>query len=193
MILKVCDCACFFSEYFRQSRHLTLSESESGMIKKAFTWTLFCACLLLPAVVQAFGIVSGSVSFKPPDRSILPAGYVRILLTRTPAKIPELPDLNKLNTQERMETIRNLHMNFFLSVRQNMSDPEFLVQSGLSTPEGAFQFSDVPAGKFYLVVTFPAMVRDYKLAWQVPVKVHANETCQVVLNNENLLLPTYSR
>jgi len=144
-------------------------------------------------MVQAFGIVSGSLSFKPPNSPILPAGWVRILLARTPAQIPDLPDLKKLNAQQRMETIRNLHMNFFLSVRQNMSDPTFIVQSGLSTPEGAFAFPDVPAGNYYLIVTFPAMVKDYKVAWQVPVSVKDNETSLVVLNNDNLLLPTYSR
>jgi len=163
------------------------------MIKKIFIGALFCACLFLPTLVQASGIVSGNVSFKPPNSDILPAGWVRILLARAPARIPDLPDLKKLNAQQRMETIRNLHMSFFLSVRQNMSDPNFIVQSGLSTPEGAFAFPDVAAGQYFLIVTFPAMVRDYKVAWQVPVKVYDNEICQVVLNNDNLLLPTYSR
>jgi hypothetical protein len=37
------------------------------------------------------------------------------------------------------------------------------------------------------------MIRDYKVAWQIPVAVKDNETVRIELNNENLVIPTYSR
>jgi hypothetical protein len=63
----------------------------------------------------------------------------------------------------------------------------------LTTPDGTFQFSDISPGAYYILVTFPAMIRDYKVAWQIPVAVKDNETVRIELNNENLVIPTYSR
>jgi len=56
-----------------------------------------------------------------------------------------------------------------------------------------FQFPGVSPGTYYLLVTFPAMVKDHKVAWQVPVTIMDDQITQIDLNHENLLMPTYTR
>jgi hypothetical protein len=159
-------------------------------------WTLYvllAACLLLTPSAHAGGIVGGTVSLTMPDGMVRWGDWIRILLVRSQVEVPPLSGIEKMDLFRRMETIRNLHMTFFITVRKKMSDPAFVVQSTLTTPEGVFQFTDVPPGTYYLLVTFPAMVKDRKVAWQVPVTVVDDQTTRVELNDENLLMPTYTR
>ncbi len=160
-------------------------------------WLFISICLvpflLLSSPAHASGIISGTVSLTMPDGRIRSAEWLRILLVRSPVEVPDLSGIEKMNPYHRMETIRNLHMTFFIAVRDKMSDPAFVVQSALTTPEGVFQFPGVSPGIYYLLVTFPAMVKDHKVAWQIPVTVVDEQTTRVELNDKNLLMPTYTR
>ena len=149
--------------------------------------------LLLSSQAHASGIISGTISLTMPDGQIRSAEWLRILLVRSHVEVPGLSGIEKMNLYQRMETIRNLHMTFFIAVRKKMSDPAFVVQSTLTTPEGVFQFPGVSPGTYYLLITFPAMIKDHKVAWQVPVTVIDDQTTRVKLNDGNLLMPTYSR
>jgi len=162
-------------------------------MKKWFISICVVPFLLIGSLAHASGIISGTISLTMPDGQIRSAGWMRILLVRSPVKVPDLSGVEKMNAYQRMETIRNLHMTFFISVREKMSDPGFVVQSALTTPEGLFQFPGVSPGTYYLLVTFPAMVKDHKVAWQVPVTVVDDQTTRVELNDKNLLMPTYTR
>lgn len=160
-------------------------------------WLFISICLapllMLSPLAHASGIISGTISLTMPDGQIRSAGWIRILLVRSPVAVPALSGIEKKNPYQRMETIRSLHMTFFIAVRQKMSDPAFVVQSTLTTPEGIFQFPGVSSGTYYLLVTFPSMVKDHKVAWQVPVNVIDDQTTRVELNDHNLLIPTYTR
>ena len=163
------------------------------MKKVCFIWIYLLPCLFMAPLVHASGIINGTISLTMPDGQIRSAAWLRILLVRSPVAVPALSDMEGQNPYQRMETIRNMHMTFFIAARAKMSDPAFIVQSVLTTPEGLFQFPGVPAGTYYLLVTFPAMVKDHKVAWQLPVTVTDEHATQVELNSENLLMPTYSR
>ena len=162
-------------------------------MKKWFISICLVPFLLIGSLAHASGIISGTISLTMPDGQVRAAEWLRILLVRSPVTVPDLSGLEKMNPYQRMETIRNLHMTFFISVREKMSDPEFVVQSALTTPEGLFQFPGVSSGTYYLLVTFPAMVKDHKVAWQIPVTVVDDQTTRVELNDMNLLMPTYTR
>jgi len=149
--------------------------------------------LLIGPMTYASGIINGTISLTMPDGETRSAEWLRVLLVRSPVAVPDLSGIEKQNPYQRMETIRDLHMTFFIAARKKMSDPAFIVQSVLTTPEGLFQFPGVPPGTYYLLVTFPAMVKDHKVAWQIPVTVVNDQTTQVELNSQNLLMPTYSR
>lgn len=163
------------------------------MRKKLFISICTAALLMLSSPAHASGIISGTISLTMPDGQMRSAEWIRVLLVRSPVEIPALSGTEKMNPYQRMETIRNLHMTFFIAVREKMSDPKFVVQSALTTPEGVFQFPGVSPGTYYLIVTFPAMVKDHKVAWQVPASVVDGQTTRVELNDSNLLMPTYSR
>ena len=163
------------------------------MRKKLFISICTAALLMLSPPAHASGIISGTISLTMPDGRMRSAEWIRVLLVRSPVEIPALSGTEKMNPYQRMETIRNLHMTFFIAVREKMSDPKFVVQSALTTPEGVFQFPGVSPGTYYLIVTFPAMVKDHKVAWQVPAGVVDGQTTRVELNDSNLLMPTYTR
>jgi hypothetical protein len=158
-----------------------------------FVLILFLLPVLPVSAAYAQGNINGLARLSLKDGNIACADWVRVLLVRSEAEVPECPDLNHMGKFERMETLRNLHMIFFVNVREKMSDPDYVVRSTLTTPDGTFQFSDISPGAYYILVTFPAMIRDYKVAWQIPVAVKDNETVRIELNNENLVIPTYSR
>jgi hypothetical protein len=160
-------------------------------------WLFISICLvpflLISSLAHASGIISGTISLTMPDGQIRSAEWLRILLVRSQVEVPDLSGVEKMNPYQRMETIRNLHMTFFIAAREKMSDPGFVVQSALTTQEGFFQFPGVSPGTYYLLVTFPAMVKDHKVAWQIPVTVIDDQTTRVELNDKNLLMPTYTR
>jgi hypothetical protein len=165
----------------------------SLMKKRLFISICLVPFLLLSSLAHASGIINGTISLTMPDGQVRSGEWIRILLVRSHVEVPDLSGTEKMNPYQRMETIRNLHMKFFIAVREKMSDPAFVVQSNLTTPEGVFQFPGVSPGTYYLLVTFPAMVIDHKVAWQVPVTVVDDQTTRVELNDKNLLMPTYTR
>ena len=153
----------------------------------------FSITFLFAPLAKAQGNIEGVAKLTLADGKTVHADRLRILLVRSEAAVPFVTDLEHLDKFKRMETIRNLHMIFFLNVKDKMSEPGYVIQSTLTTQEGTFFFFDVPAGSYFILITFPAMIQDYKVAWQVPVTVKANQTARIELNNENMVLPTYSR
>ena len=121
------------------------------------------------------------------------ANRVRVLLTTAPVAVPSQPDMSAMNTYQRMESIRALHMNFFIKVREQMAHPNYLVDSTLTDQEGIFRFSTVPTGTYYIVIAFPAMIESYKVAWQISVNVKQADVVNIVLNRANMAIPTYIR
>jgi hypothetical protein len=163
------------------------------MKKWLFISVYLMSCLLFCTPVHASGIISGTISLTMPDGQIRSADWLRVLLVQSPVEVPDLSQIDKANPYQRMEAIRDLHMTFFIAARKKMADPAFVVQSALTTPEGVFQFPGVSPGTYYLLITFPAMVKDHKVAWQVPIMVVDDQTTHVELNDGNLLMPTYTR
>jgi len=152
-----------------------------------------CLILALCPMTHASGIIKGTISLTMSDGQTRYADWLRILLVRSQVDVPDLSTIEKPNSYQRMEAIRDLHMTFFIAARKKMADPAFVVQSALTTPEGLFQFPGVPPGAYFLLVTFPAMVKDHKVAWQVPVTIMDDQITRIDLNHENLLMPTYTR
>lgn len=141
----------------------------------------------------AGGNIKGIAELALEDGSLASSEQIRVLLVMSNTDAPDVSDLDKMNKFKRMEYIRELHMTFFINVRKKMTHPDFVFDSTLTKSEGTFQFSNIPSGAYYILVTFPAMIEDFKVAWQVPAVVIDGETTFVKLNNKNLLIPTYSR
>jgi hypothetical protein len=154
---------------------------------------LFAVSFFLAPPAHAQGQISGIAQLTIEDGRTLYADWLRVLLVRSEVEMPACPDLEPMGKFERIAALRNLHMRFFVNVRDKMADPDYVIRSTLTTPDGTFQFSAIPPGMYFILVTFPAMIQAYKVAWQIPVTVKDHETAHVELNQNNLLVPTYSR
>ena len=72
-------------------------------------------------------------------------------------------------------------------------DPDYLIDQTVTSETGNFAFLDAPAGTFYILIKFPAMIDGYKVAWQEPVTVDPQRIRFVTLKEENLVLPKSRR
>jgi hypothetical protein len=161
---------------------------------RLFIMLILVACIFfLAPPARAQGQIDGIAHLTLPNGKTVNADWLRVLLVRTQAEVPAFPNLAAMEPFEQMEAVRNLHMQFFINVRQKMSDPDYIIRSTLTTPDGTFRFADIPPGPYFILVTFPAMIQDYKVAWQVPVTARDHQAVFIELNQDNLAVPTYSR
>jgi hypothetical protein len=119
--------------------------------------------------------------------------WIRVLLVSEKVELPDAGDLSALNRQERIDRIIHLHLDFFKNVQGRLNDPGYLIADTLTTPDGGFKFYGIVPGQYYLVVTFPSMIKGYKVAWQVAVRVTEGQILPIELNNDNMAVPTYVR
>ncbi|WP_419659265.1 carboxypeptidase-like regulatory domain-containing protein [Desulfosarcina variabilis] len=119
--------------------------------------------------------------------------YISVFLTRKAIAVPRDPALNSMERHRRLDRINQMHMDFFKTFSQYRGRPDYLIAHAESSDTGNFAFLDVPAGDYYVVVTFPAMIGGYKVAWQQPVTIKPGRPAYVSLNDDNLALPTDRR
>ena len=139
------------------------------------------------------GNIRGSLGLETKDGKVVHGDWIRVLLVTKKCKYKKNKEIFGMDKHKRMESIMNAHIDFFKKIREKMENPAYVVASTLTTSDGTFGFADVKAGKYYVVVTFPATINGCKVAWQVPAIVYTGKTTYVRLKNSNLALPTYSR
>lgn len=158
--------------------------------------TLVLAILLIvfgaPASAHAqAGTITGRVSLTTPKGEVVYGDWVRVYLTSEPAEVPAV-DLNSaMKPWERRDRLNSVHMDFFVNFRDKQNDAGYAVDDKLCRPDGTFTFSGLPAGRYYVVVTFPSMIAGFKCAWQAEVDLVEGKSVHVELNAENLALPSY--
>ena len=165
-------------------------------MKKLLWICIFMIGIMFIPVTLSFaqgGSIRGNLGLKTKDGKLVYGDWVRVLLVTENFKVEKPKEIIDVGRQKRMESIMDAHINFFKKVREKMENPGYVAASTLTTSDGAFRFSAVNPGIYYLVVTFPAAINGYKVAWQVPVKVRDGKTTYIELRNKNLALPTYSR
>jgi len=137
------------------------------------------------------GSVTGRVSFAREDGKITYGDWVRVFLTTQPIDVPAV-DLASIDIPlERQSRINSAHMEFYINFRQMQDKPGYVVSDKLTRPEGTFAFYRIPAGQYYIVITFPTMIAGSKCAWQAAVVVEEGQTVRVELNNDNLAIPAF--
>ncbi len=139
------------------------------------------------------GSIRGSLGLETKDGKVIHGDWIRVLLVTEKFEVKKDTTISGMDKHKRMESIMDSHIDFFKKVREEMENPGYVAASTLTNPDGTFRFADVKAGKYYIVVTFPATINGCKVAWQVPAAVRAGKTIHIKLRNNNLALPTYSR
>lgn len=163
-------------------------------------WILCCLVamvigLLGPADAGDLSVIEGTISLQTPQGKTVPGDWIRLLLVREPITLPVFENFDPVQKQDPEVRLRILtaHMEFFKAVRVRQADLEYLVGATLSTNTGTFKFVAVDPGDYYVVVTFPSFISDYKVAWQMPVTAEPGETVHIRLDQDNMALPSYRR
>jgi hypothetical protein len=118
---------------------------------------------------------------------------VSVFLTTRQIPVPRCPELDSLERHRRLDRINQMHLDYYKQFAAHRNTPGFLIAHTESSDTGNFAFLDVPPGDYYVVVTFPAMINGYKVAWQQAVTVTAGRLRYIVLSDHNLVLPTDKR
>ncbi|BBO69563.1 hypothetical protein DSCA_34930 [Desulfosarcina alkanivorans] len=119
--------------------------------------------------------------------------YLSVFLTSKKISVPRFAGLDALERHRRLDRINQMHLNFYKQFAEHRNQPGYLVAHTESSDTGNFAFLNVPPGDYYVVVTFPAMIGGYKVAWQEPVSVRAGRPGHITLCSRNLALPTDRR
>ena len=153
---------------------------------------IFLMLLAGPSVSHALeGTITGQVSLTNQEGEVVYGDWVRVFLTSEPIAIPAVDLASTRVPWERQSRINTGHMDFFVNFRQKLSAPGYVVEDRLTRPDGTFTFNRIPAGRYYIVITFPTMIAGYKCAWQTAVDVVGGQSLSVALNNDNLVIPAY--
>jgi len=165
-------------------------------MKKPLWICIFMIGIMFIPVTLSFAqgeSIRGNLGLKTKDGKLVFGDWVRVLLVTENFTVKKPEKIYDVGKQKRMESIIDAHINFFKKVREKMENPGYVAASTLTTSDGAFRFTNIKDGRYYIVVTFPAAINGYKVAWQVSVKVRDGKTTYIELRNNNLALPTYSR
>lgn len=153
--------------------------------------TLTIVLLSLSSAHAQEGHITGRVSLMTPKGEIIYGDWVRVFLTTEPADIPSIDLTSSTEPWERQSLINSAHTDFFVNFREKHNHAGYVVNNKLSRPDGTFAFSGIPAGRYYVVITFPTVIGGFKCAWQREVDVVEEKSMHVELNGENLALPSY--
>jgi len=165
------------------------------MKKWLWIYILIIGIIIMPVALcfAQGGSIRGSLGFETDNGKVIHGDWIRVLLVTEKFEVKKDKKIFDMDKHKRMEAIMNAHIDFFKKVRKMMENPRYVTASTLTTSDGAFRFADVKAGKYYIVITFPAIINGCKVAWQAPALVRTGETTYIELNNNNMALPTYSR
>lgn len=97
------------------------------------------------------------------------------------------------NHQRKLDCINNCHLDFYKRFQQKQHQAGYLIAQTVTSATGNFAFFDVPLGRYFVLVKFPALIDGYKVAWQEPVTVTPGRIGVVSLDEENLVLPKNRR
>ena len=145
----------------------------------------------LPSAYAQGGHITGRVSLMTPKGDIIYGDWVRVFLTTDLVDVPAVDLTSSTKPWERQSLINSAHMDFFANFRAKHCHTGYAVDDKLSRPDGTFAFSGIPAGRYYVVITFPTVIAGFKCAWQRDVDVVGEKSVHVELNGENLALPSY--
>lgn len=157
-------------------------------------WMAAAICLVLipgtPAAAASGGSVRGRVELALSDGSKVAGEYIRLLLVTEALDARAIVAAAEALTYEAGVRLNRIHMDFFKLVSGRIrADAKYVAATSVSAEDGTFAFSPVAPGRYWVLVTFPAMIGGHKVAWQVPVTVAAGKTAVVALHNANLLFP----
>jgi hypothetical protein len=166
---------------------------QTGKTPVILSAVIICLILTCLPAIAADGMVAGTVSLEMEDGHAQPGNWIRILLVTRPVAVPKLEPAMRPDNPGYIEAVNLLHSGFYIQVQNRLAEAGYLYASTLTTDEGTFKIPAISPGDYFVLVKFPANIRGYKVAWQVPVRVKSGETATIDLNRSNLALPAVKR
>ncbi|HSO20533.1 MAG TPA: carboxypeptidase-like regulatory domain-containing protein [Desulfosarcina sp.] len=178
------------------------------MIARPFRgWPAGCRCMRIVGVLAMIAFVywrggvpawagqwiMGTLSIRDDNGRLVYGEYVTVFLTTQHIPVPRSSGLEAMERHRRLDRINQLHLDYYKQFARHRSQKGYLAAQAETSETGNFAFLNVPPGRYFIVVTFPAMVGGYKVAWQHPVSVTADRRPYVALNEDNLVLPAVRR
>ncbi len=150
-------------------------------------WILLLVLGLSTGAAAKEGGIDGRIELLLPDGETVHGDWIRVLLVTEAIDAAKIVKAARSLKYEPGEPVNRIHLDFFKAVSSKINaDPDYVAGSTLTTEDGTFRFPAVAPGRYWVLITFPAMIGEFKVAWQVPVTV-GGKTEQVLLNNANLL------
>ncbi|GEM_PF-3122625 len=188
--------ACCRNEFLAAELFLRKSRQVLQVMKKSVGLIVFFWLLLAAAAgVRAEAVLFGTLGVTGDDGRFVPGSMIRVYLVREKIPCPRLSSRAPagLARLEWIEKVNDAHLAFFKAFRQKAARKGFIVAETVTSRSGTFTFRGLAPGTYYVVVTFPAMIRCKKVTWQVPVKIPAGGYSFVHLDSSNLALPVGQR
>ena len=159
--------------------------------------------ILILIVILAFadpaaaggGVVEGHLALALPGGETVHGDWIRVMLVTAAVDVESIRSAVAEQAAAvpgaRHGVLANrLQLEFYKAVTSRRDREEaYLQATTLTTEDGTFKFTGVPPGRYWVVVTFPSVIRGYKVAWQEPVVVAPGEIARVKLTEANLLFP----
>ncbi len=166
------------------------------LLNRHTTITMAATCVLLlvaAGVTYAGEWLLGDLSLTDDAGKRTYGQYISVFLTSRAIPAPRHESLKPLEQHQRLQRINRMHMKFFKTFSRHRARPGYLIAHTESSDTGNFAFFNIPPGDYFIVVTFPAAIDGYKVAWQQPVTVRPGRVRYISLNHENLAVPTDRR
>lgn len=150
---------------------------------------------LATALFAAFGSVEGRIAINLPDGTTAHGDWIRVLLVTESVDTEAISrdvdaQIAQVGGGRQGVRTNRLHLEFYKQVMARMTaNPRYVAASTLTTEDGTFKFAGVAPGDYWVVITFPSIIQNYKVAWQVPVRMTADGGAFLPLTEGNLLFP----
>lgn len=146
-------------------------------------------------VLAADGTVAGRISLALENGDTVHGDWIRVMLVTAAVDVErvrrEVAAQAAAVPGARHGVLANrLQLEFYKAVTARLDQDGYVQATTLTTEDGTFKLPAVPPGRYWVVVTFPSVIRGHKVAWQVPATVAADRATEVPLTNANLLFPT---
>jgi hypothetical protein len=158
-----------------------------------FHLAITMGCLLAIGQVHAGQWIVGSASIRDAAGRRAYGDRLSVFLVRAQNPVSADLCLTQTHPQRRLDCLNNRHLDFYKRFQEQQGQPGYLVAQTVTSETGNFAFLEPPAGDFFVLIMFPAMIDGYKVAWQEPVTVAPDRISVVTLDENNLVLPQHRR